>query len=400
MGEWPSTLDVGVLLSEGWQPTPFRQFILKLHSRCDLACSYCYMYEMADQSWRSRPKRMASETIKAAAFRIAEHVHHHSLTEVEIILHGGEPLLAGRETIEEAVTVIRAAVGRRVGVEVVLQTNATLLDLPYLELFDELEVGVGVSLDGDEAMHDRNRRTAAGRGSYAAVARALGLLIQPRFRHLYRGLLATVDLRNDPVTAYEALLAFSPPAIDFLLPHGNWSAPPPGRVADAEVTPYADWLIPVFDRWYGAPRQVTRVRLFAEIIHLLIGGRSASEQIGLSPAAMVVIETDGEIEQSDILKSAFEGATRTGFHVDSDEFDALLTLPSNVARQIGRRALAPTCLACAVSTVCGGGLYAHRYQQGAGFANPSVFCPDLMRLIGYIRDVVQADVSARMKESP
>jgi len=30
---------------------------------------------------------------------------------------------------------------------------------------------------------------------------------------------------------------------------------------------------------------------------------------------------------------------------------------------------------------CGGGLYAHRYREGSGFDNPSVFCPDLMKLI-------------------
>jgi uncharacterized protein len=34
----------------GWRPVPFREFIVKVHSRCDLACDYCYMYEMADRS--------------------------------------------------------------------------------------------------------------------------------------------------------------------------------------------------------------------------------------------------------------------------------------------------------------------------------------------------------------
>ena len=53
--EWPATLDVARLESVGWRPLPFREFVLKIHSRCDLACDYCYMYTMADQSWRDRP---------------------------------------------------------------------------------------------------------------------------------------------------------------------------------------------------------------------------------------------------------------------------------------------------------------------------------------------------------
>ena len=42
----------------GHQPVPFRQFILKIHSRCNLSCTYCYVYEMADRGWPDLPKRM------------------------------------------------------------------------------------------------------------------------------------------------------------------------------------------------------------------------------------------------------------------------------------------------------------------------------------------------------
>jgi uncharacterized protein len=35
-------------------------------------------------------------------------------------------------------------------------------------------------------------------------------------------------------------------------------------------------------------------------------------------------------------------------------------------------------------------LYAHRYRSGTGFANPSVYCPDLIRLIGHIHGTMQA----------
>ncbi|WP_068923386.1 FxsB family cyclophane-forming radical SAM/SPASM peptide maturase [Planobispora rosea] len=395
--EWPSNLDVGELVDGGWRPTPFRQFILKIHSRCDLACTYCYMYEMADSSWRTRPKQMAPETASATVTRIAEHVHSHSIDAIEVILHGGEPLLAGREAIRDIVTRVRSAVGGT-RVKVSLQTNATLLDLPYLRLFDELDVHVGVSLDGDAAMHDRSRRRANGQGSHSAVMTALGLLTSPAYRHLFGGLLCTIDLRNDPLGAYEALLAFDPPAIDFLLPHGNWSAPPPGRDPESGATPYADWLIPIFDRWYDAAHRPTRIRFFSEIIRLLLGGSSATEQVGLSPAAMVVVETDGSIEQSDFLKSAYQGAAETGLHVTRSSFDDVLRHPAIVARQIGERALSATCRRCPIAKVCGGGLYAHRYREGHGFANPSVYCPDLFTLVTHIKHAVEARPRARGEE--
>jgi uncharacterized protein len=394
MSEWPRTNDVDVLLAGGWKPTPFREFILKIHSRCDLSCHYCYVYKMVDQSWRSQPKRMSHATVRHIASRISEHVRAHSLSSIKLILHGGEPLLAGPDFIRSAVTTIRAALDPGVHVAFGLQTNAVLLDVAYIKLLDELDVHVGVSLDGDADAHDRHRRRANGEGSHAAVVRGLEQLTSAPFRHLFNGLLCTIDPRNPPVSTYESLLQFGPPAIDFLLPHGNWSAPPPGRVPGSSETPYGDWLAAVFDRWYLAPRHETQVRLFAEIINLLMGGHSASEMVGLSPAGMVVVETDGAIEQADSLKSAYEGAPATGLHVSRHPFDAVLLLPSVAFRQAGEQALSPVCRSCPIHRVCGGGLYAHRYSKEKGFNNPSVYCPDLLRIIYHIRRAVKADVAS------
>jgi uncharacterized protein len=42
--------------------------------------------------------------------------------------------------------------------------------------------------------------------------------------------------------------------------------------------------------------------------------------------------------------------------------------------------------------ICGGGLYPHRYRQGTGFRNPSVYCEDLLHLITHVSDRVIADI--------
>lgn len=390
--EWPAGLDVSSLLATGWRPVPFREFIVKVHSRCDLSCDYCYMYEMADQSWRAQPRAMPTEVADLTARRIGEHAVAHGLPAVTLILHGGEPLLAGQDLIGTLIEATRRSVSRDTSVSVLIQTNGVGLSERYLRFFDEHGVLIGVSIDGDATAQDRHRRFASGRGSHALVAEALGRLRE--YPHLFSGLLCTVDLASDPVGTYEALADFAPPKIDFQLPHGTWAAPPPGRSAGSPSTPYADWLIAVFDRWYPRPR--TRIRLFEEIMQLLLGGASDSETVGLAPARMVVIETDGAIEQVDTLKIAFDGATVTGLHVARDPLDAALLLPQIAARQIGSRALSAQCRACPVLAVCGGGMYSHRYREGTGFANPSVYCPDLLALITYIRDRVQADLAVQL----
>jgi uncharacterized protein len=335
---------------------------------------------------------MAPEVLAATAERIAEHVRGHALDAVAIVLHGGEPLLAGKAAIAEAVARFRAAIPPSCDVEVSTQTNGVLLADAMLAMLDEHDVGVSVSLDGDRDGHDRHRLRANGRGSHADVMRGLNQLADSH-RRLYRGLLCTVDLDNDPIRTYEALLETHPPRIDFLLPHGTWSAPPPRRPAGGGGTPYAEWLIAVFDRWYSAPRKETGVRIFEEIINVLLGGQSRSENVGLSPVAMLVIDTDGTLQQVDSLKTSYAGAPETGLTVFDHRFDDALWHPGVVARQIGLAALSAECTACEIRDICGGGAYAHRYREGHGYLNPSVYCPDLIELIGHIDRTVQRDLA-------
>jgi uncharacterized protein len=390
---WPyQLLDVASVKATGWEPTAFRHFVLKVHQHCNLACDYCYVYELADQSWRSRPVLMSSRVWTAAAARIDEHVRRRNLDEVTVILHGGEPLMAGRERLARLVEHLRGLLPAGCAVHIGMQTNGVLLDEQTLTTLHDLGVTIGVSLDGVGEDHDRHRHYRNGRGSYRATAEALSLLAQPRYRPAFNGLLCTIDPTTDPVATYEALLAHSPPSIDFLLPHANWSTPPP-PLPGLGAAPYGVWLAAVFDRWYGAPHKETGVRLFDDLLSLIFGGTSGSEQIGLSPAGVVVVESDGAIEQVDALKSAYPGACETGLNVLTDSFDSALDHPGIVARQIGAAALSETCRECPVHRICGGGHYAHRYRAGDGFRNPSVYTADLRFLCDHVTARVAADLT-------
>jgi uncharacterized protein len=380
--EWPADLDVAALRREGWTPTPFHQFIVKVHGRCDLACSYCYVFESPDVSFRERTTAMTPAVADATCDRIVEHAVAHALPRVAVVLHGGEPLLAPPGLADRIADRLRRQLLASVELRLTVQTNAVTLSAARLDRLLAAGYRIGVSLDGDAEAHDRHRRYANGNGSYVKVDAALRLF-ESRPGGL-AGILCTVDLANDPVRTYEALARYRPPVIDFLLPHGNWNTRPPGR-GDDDRTLYASWLAAAFDRWYddeAAPD--TDVRLFTQILYGLLGGPSTSELIGLSPAAVLVVETDGAIEQVDTLKTAYDGAPATGRSVLRDAFDAVLETPGIVARQIGERALAEDCLRCPVVRICGGGYYPHRYRTGFGYRNPSIYSPDLRALIEHI----------------
>jgi uncharacterized protein len=373
---------------------PFQQYILKVHSRCNLACDHCYMYEAADQSWRGQPKTMSRETVTAAATRAAEHARRWGLASVEFVLHGGEPLLLGRRGLDEVLATLGAADFGSTRVSYTLQTNGLLLGAAVLEMLRDRGVSVAVSLDGDRAANDRHRRYANGRSSYVDTVRGIALLRTERYRPLFSGLLCTVDVRNDAAATVRAMLAESPPAIDFLLPHATWAAPPPGR-ATATSTEYGRWLATAFDEWYGIRPSTVRVRLFDEIVALVLGGAGRSESVGTSPAAMVVVETDGSIQQVDALKVAYEGAADTGLNVRDNTFDEAIEKLRRTTLPPPRTEVSEICRSCFEFAVCGGGQVTHRYSRNNGFDNPSVYCDDLKVLIGHVRLRVLSELAGR-----
>src|SRR4051794_23115646 len=69
-------------------------FVVKVASRCNLSCTYCYMYHHADQSWQQQPHFMSRDTIARLSDRLNEHAKtFDARPRFLVVAHGGEPLL-------------------------------------------------------------------------------------------------------------------------------------------------------------------------------------------------------------------------------------------------------------------------------------------------------------------
>ncbi|MEW2300039.1 FxsB family cyclophane-forming radical SAM/SPASM peptide maturase [Streptomyces sp. NPDC006655] len=360
---------------------PFRTFILKVANRCNIDCDYCFVFNSRDQAARRLPARMDLAVARAAARRIGEHASAHDLRTIHVVLHGGEPLLVGVEHMAGLLESVRegAPAGSQVLFE--LQTNGTLLSGAWLDLFERYEVAVGVSLDGPPRANDRHRLTHAGRSSAASAVQGIELL---RSRpHLFAGLLAVVDLANDPAEVHDYLAAFEPPVIDFGLPHATHDDPP--FRTDPGLPEYGLWMSRVYDAWLARPEYRHSVRMLEDIVALSSGVRGSVETLGLAPPTSVVIESDGSVEAVDTLRSVEEGASWLGLDVLRHSFDEALSHPKLLHRQHGRNALAEECRACPLVDVCGGGYLPHRFSAARGYRNPSVYCADLEYLIRHVQ---------------
>ena len=360
-------------------PGSISQYVLKVASRCDLACNHCYVYEHADQSWRAKPRFITQAIARQAARRISEHAEAHQLTTVHVVLHGGEPLLLGaRQAARDSqhAAVLDRSGGPAGSAHPYQRRPARRGPLRAVRRLRRSGGGVA-------RRRSRGQRPATGcsPAGGAAIRKSGGPCPCSGSRSTgtcTRASCARSTCRNDPVAVYEALRAEAPPRVDLLLPHATWEQPP-YRPADAD-TPYAAWLGRIHARWLADGRPMP-VRFFDSLLDAWEGRPSGSEAAGLDPVDLLVIETDGSWEQADSLKTAFDGAPETGLDVFSHSVDEAAAFAGVVSRQGGLAALCRICRECPVVQACGGGLYAHRYSHENGFDNPSVYCDDLKKLI-------------------
>jgi uncharacterized protein len=361
-------------------------FVLKVAERCNLNCSYCYMYNKGDTSYLRRPKFMAKEIATAAMERIASYAARHNLPGITLALHGGEPLLIGRSWVQWFLKEIRR-VEANSGTQFIvgLQTNGILLDADWIELLNAYRVTIGISCDGPEEWNDVQRIGADGSGSYKKVRSAMELLAAtPGTRW---GVLTVVNPAAKGSAVLRHLADFGAQRVDFIWPDFNHDNPPPWPEGML-----ARYFCELFDYWYDEMSSPPKIRFFESAMSLMVGGASECDALGLHPVADIIVESDGTLEPLDTLRICGDGITRTGLDVRRHEVESIWKSP---LYQMGLRCeelLSPQCQACDCRRICGGGYLPHRYRRATGIANPSVYCADLLELLTHIRQRIVTDL--------
>jgi len=140
------------------QPTPF----------CNIQCKYCYLPTRDDTSV------MDIETVVASFKRVFDSPYAGS--QITVIWHAGEPLVLPVSYYESVFRAIEELRPSSVEIRHSFQTNGTLVTKEWCDLIRRWNVGVGVSIDGPRHMHDANRVTRSGKGTFDRAIRGARLL--------------------------------------------------------------------------------------------------------------------------------------------------------------------------------------------------------------------------------
>lgn len=275
---------------------PISSLLIKPASAlCNLACSYCFYVERDSDPYKSQGVRtMDRETLAALVRNYLEYCPGQAV----FAWQGGEPTIAGRDFFEEACRLQQryGASGQLVSNS--LQTNATLLDERWCEIFARYKFLVGVSLDGPQEVHDAYRLRRGGQGSWRRVMDSVDLLQRNGIELNVLCVVSQVNVGK----AKELYRFFRGLGVEFIqyIPIAEFEpsgAPRPWSVSAQE---YGRFLAETFRLWWPNRRHV-RIRFFDNLAEALAGLSPGSCSLQGSCDSYCVVEHNGDVYPCDFF---------------------------------------------------------------------------------------------------
>jgi uncharacterized protein len=347
------------------QPTPF----------CNINCRYCYLPQ------RDSKATMELSTIEALFSKVF--ASGWTGDELTVIWHAGEPLVLPVSYYETAFRTIEAMRPTSLALRHAFQTNGMLITLEWCALFKEWDVGVGVSVDGPQALHDANRVTRAGRGTFERAVAGMRLLRREKVPFHVISVLTAESLGSP-----EAML-------DFYLSEGvedicfNVEESEGDHVSELFAADnFAERFRAFLGRFWTLARQSGRVRSIREIDDILPrifrpetgdADEAVISNVQAQPFGMLNVACDGSASSFSPELLGLKNAAYNDFIIGNVRTDSLQDMLESAAMTAMTRDIAAGVEICRKSceyfSICGGGTPINKLAEKGGFdSGETSFC--------------------------
>lgn len=334
-------------------------------SACNMRCAYCFYHSLAASRAVPDKGMMTEETLDAALRGAFEYADGGC---VSLSFQGGEPLLRGKEFFRTVERLTSELNGRGSPLFVAVQTNGTLIDDEWCEIFARNKWLVGLSLDGDSDVNDL-RVLRDGTPAFSVVTEAAERLR----RHGVEFNVLCVVTEKVAKNAEKVYTFFTRKGfrhlqfIPVLMPQsGYYGQKGAGYNAPSTVL-YASFYRKIFALYLADMRagRYTSVRQFDNLARLARG--DVADQCGMCGGCsqQFVVEGNGDVYPCDFYCT---DEWLLG-NVNSDGFAQMADSARGRAFLADSAGNSAKCRACKWKTLCGGGCK----RENADFDRCKVF---------------------------
>ena len=346
-----------------------RLVVIQPSSFCNIDCTYCYVPNRSDRSIISP---LVLEDILAKVFRSTRVVNGFRL-----VWHNGEPLSLGIDFYKQAFSLIDKHNQANKEFLNCIQTNATLVNQAWADFFIANKVSPSVSIDGPRQVHNSNRKTRSGSGTFDAVMKGVAILRKNN-----------IGLVGLCVVTAEAL-SHGRDIVKFFIDEGFSSLgliieEPWGGNADTSFTRilpadrgnvlegrFRTFIEDVFDEWlpYADKLDVREFNdMFAAFRRIKLDGKTVVRSEDSSPCTVLSFSRDGDLTTfspqmvAGTLHEPRKFAVANISEIENLDFVSKLPAHQKLEHEI-RMGIAQCESECGYFQVCGGGSPASKFYE-------------------------------------
>ncbi|WP_333863642.1 radical SAM protein [Sphingobacterium sp.] len=360
-----------------------KSIVLKTASRCNLNCSYCYIYNKGDLSYQKQPKFLSKKLATKLLERVLSHMISNDLNTFVIVFHGGEPMLYGLQDYEFFINEYKRIFvhNPEKRIEFSMQTNGTLLTEENVTILTDLGIKIGVSMDSTKESNDNNRVYHNHRSSYDEILSGVKIVSRVTGSS---GILSVIDVAYSPEKSYDHIKQTQVQFMDLLLPDETYDS-----IKEYDIRgKLGEWLCEMFDLWFHDKGTKPNIRFFHAMIQVILGMGVGFDPFGKNYGDTIVVESNGDIQTNDGLRSCKNGITITNLNILFNELAEIKNNPLGNLYINNHFSLSYICSKCPLESVCSGGYLVNRYSSKNGFDNESVFCKDMIKFISHVQNTL------------
>ena len=328
-------------------------------SLCNMRCKYCFYRNVSDNRGNASFGIMTKESTRA----FLENVFAYERSHISFTFQGGEPTLAGVDYFKSFHELVDEYNKDHIRVSFSLQTNGYDIPEEMLCIFAKHRYLLGVSLDGDQALHDFLRPTVGDQPTYERINQTLTLL--DRYNIDYNVLtVITEDVAKRGAEVYRHLRDRGFKYLQFIPFVPDFCGAGEGRSFTLTNGSYAHFLNESFKEYHSdfVKGSYVSVRQFDNFVRIAAGLAPECCGMGGSCNASIVVEADGGVYPCDfyVLDKWKMG------NITKDPVQELLC--SAAAREFvsSSRKTDGQCRLCKYLPICRGGCRRHREETDGG----------------------------------
>jgi len=337
------------------QPTPF----------CNIDCKYCYLPHRNSKAVVARDtlSNLFSQVFASGWVR----------DRLSVVWHAGEPMVLPIGFYRDAFRMIDRLKPADLPVTHSFQTNGTLINEAWCEFFAEEQVNLGVSIDGPKRLHDRNRLTRSGQGTFDKTIVGIRLLRRYDVPFHVISVLSTASLAA-PREMFDFYVEEGIERVCFNVEESEGDHVSQSFADSGVETAYYRFLSEFWRLSAATPGKITFIREIEHALQQIIRPKDApfGNQL-VEPFAITSMDWAGNISTFSPELLGLKNAAYGDFLLGNINSDALVDLPgrANFTRMLEdiEAGVAMCRERCEYFSVCGGGEPVNKLAENGTFAS-------------------------------